>query len=146
MFSEGNYATVWAIRPVKDNVVEIRITTSKKNKSTNLYEVDFSGFVSVFNSSLDNAKDKILALSDGKEIKFSGKEAPRIKLGRVGVTRTYDVESKKDYTNFLMFSCSTDGNNSNNNAPKKAQQANANKTDNGFINVPFGTEEELPFC
>lgn len=145
MFSEGNYATIWAIKPIRDNVVEIRITTSKKDKNSGAYEVDFSGFVSVFNTSIDKAKDKILALSNGQETKFNGKDAPRIKLGRVGVTRTYDPQNKKDFTNFLVFSCDV-VNSGNTQKTSSHSNTNAEKGDKGFIEVPFGTEEELPFC
>lgn len=144
MFSEGSYATVWEIRPAGNNIVQARISTSKKDSTQpNGYVTDFSGFISVFNSSIDKAKDKMLSYCDGKEKKFGGNEAPRIKIGRCGVSTKFDVKANKAYTNYLVFSFEDASKNSG--SPKK--QTESKPVDNKFIDIPFDTEaEELPFA
>ena len=44
-FRTGAYATIWEVQPVSETMTKVRLSTSKKNKQTNEYETDFSGFV-----------------------------------------------------------------------------------------------------
>lgn len=144
MFSEGSYATVWEIKPTGNNIVQARISTSKKdNTQPNGYITDFSGFISVFNSTIDKAKDKMLNYCGGKERKFSGGEAPRIKIGRCGVSTKFDAKANKTYTNYLVFSFEDASKNSGG----QKKQVETKSVDNKFIDIPFETDaEELPFA
>ena len=44
-FRTGAYAKVWEVTPISDLSTKIRISVSRKNKQTQAYEQDFSGFV-----------------------------------------------------------------------------------------------------
>ena len=85
-FRTGAYAKIWEVTPMSDTSTKVRLSVSRKNKQTNEYEQDFSGFV--------------LAI---------GTAAERIKLGDVDVTTKYDKEKKVTYTNFKMFSFEVEG-------------------------------------
>ena len=90
-FRTGAYAKCWSVEPKTDSITRLRISVSKKNKSTGEYEQDFSGFATVFGSA---AAKKAAAL----------KEGDRIKLGDVDVSTTYDKERNKEYINYKIFS------------------------------------------
>ena len=90
-FRTGAYAKCWSVEPKTDSITRLRISVSKKNKSTGEYEQDFSGFATVFGSA---AAKKAAGL----------KEGDRIKLGDVDVSTTYDKERNKEYINYKIFS------------------------------------------
>ena len=90
-FRTGAYCRIWEATPVRDKATKLRLSISRKNKQTNEYETDFSGFVMAVGSA--NAS-KAAALKDGD----------RIKIGDCDVTTRYDKEKKVSYTNFVIFS------------------------------------------
>lgn len=87
-FREGYYAKVWEISP-ENSYVTIRISTSRKSKTTGEYEQDFSGFVRCYG----DAADKARGLAPGE----------RIKIGPASCTSRYDKEKKVTYYNFFMY-------------------------------------------
>ena len=93
-FRTGAFCKVWEVTPVSDTNVKVRISTSKKNKQTNEYEQDFSGFANIVGSV--PAKNAA-----------SLKAGDRIKLGDVDVTTRYVAEKKTTYTNYRIFSFET---------------------------------------
>ena len=110
-FSAGSIAKVWKFEN-KGNYSIVEISTSKKNEQTEQYETDFS---SKFTRFIGKAHTDILKLSDGA----------KIKLGDIEVTNSYNKETNKSYTNFLVFSFEV------------LEQNNAAKTTNsdGFNNL-----------
>lgn len=123
-FRTGAYATIWEVKQGKGNYSDVRLSISKKNKQTNEYETDFSGFVRFVGTAHQSA---------GKL-----KEKDRIKLGDCEVTNSYDKEKKVTYTNFAVFSFEDANGGSNNTQSKPA--------DTSFVNVDNAIdEEELPF-
>jgi single-strand DNA-binding protein len=125
-FRTDAYAKVWAVEN-KGNYSVVELSTSKKNKATNEYDTDFS---SKFVRFIGTAHTQVQGLSKGTSIK----------LGNVEVTNSYNKETKTSYTNFLVFSFETqDGNGS-----KNTSKPTDNKS-NGFMNIPDGIDEELPF-
>ena len=95
-FRKDTYCTVWSVESISGTMTKARISTSYKNKQTDQYEQDFSGFVMFVGTA---CAKKALAL----------KEKDRIKLGDVDVTNRWDSEAKKEYTNFKVFSFETMG-------------------------------------
>jgi len=95
-FRTGAYAMVWSVEPKSDTWTKARISTSRKNKETDEYEQDFSGFVDF--SGTASAK-KAAAL----------KPETRIKLGDVDVTNKYDAKAGVTYTNYKVWSFETVG-------------------------------------
>lgn len=90
-FRTGAYAKVWEVTPMSDTSTKVRLSVSRKNKQTNEYEQDFSGFV--------------LAIGTAAAKKASClKQGDRIKLGDVDVTTKYDKERNTTFTNFKIFS------------------------------------------
>lgn len=90
-FRSGAYATVWEVNSVSETMTKVRLSTSRKDKQTNEYETDFSGFVAFVGAK---------AAKDAAHLK----EKDRIKIGDTDVTTKYDKEKKISYTNFTVFS------------------------------------------
>lgn len=90
-FRPGAYMTIWEVKPIKDTVTEARVSCSRKNKMTNEYEEDFSGFVRFCGTA-----------TAGKALSLQPRD--RIKVGDTDVRRRYDKEKKVEYTDFLIWS------------------------------------------
>lgn len=123
---DARFVKVWEVEN-KGNYHIVSLSTSKKNKDTNEYETDFSNkFVRFIGTAHTLAADL--------------KKGDTIKLGSCEVTNKYDKEKNTTYTNYLVYSFEKEGdnNNSNNNQP-------APKSNDGFMNIPDGIDEELPF-
>lgn len=122
-FRKDSYAKVWEIKPYSDSLTKIRVSTSRKNKTTDSYEQDFSGWVGCAGTA---CAKKAMGLIEGA----------RIKIGDVDVTNRYDKEKGVTYTNFTMFSfeCQDES--------PAAQPANEPQpeVDDGFVD-----ESALPF-
>ena len=88
-FRTGAYAKVWEIKKGNGNYTDIRISTSKKNKRTEEYETDFSGYVRLIGTAHQNAN--------------TIKEKDTIKIGDCETTNSYDKEKKVTYTNHAIF-------------------------------------------
>lgn len=86
MFCVGNYAKIWQVED-KGNFTLCQISTSKKNKETKEYEVDFS--------------DKVRFV--GKAHGQHPQAGQKIKITNCGVTNKYDKEKKKMYIQYLIF-------------------------------------------
>lgn len=107
-FRSGSYATVWEVNPVSETMTKVRLSTSKKNKQTDSYETDFSGFVAFVGAA---------AAKNAAHLK----EKDRLKLGDVEVTTKYDKEKKISYTNFTVFNFEVaDGGSSSTSSPVEA--------------------------
>lgn len=89
-FRNGSFATVWSVEPGRGNFSNVRLTISRKNRETDQYEDEFSGYCMF----IGEARVKAEHL----------KERDRIKLGDVDVTRRYDKEKNKEYYTFKVFS------------------------------------------
>lgn len=123
-FRNGAYATVWETKPGNGNWTDVRLSISRKNRDGE-YETDFSGFIRFIGDAHTGAS-------------YLG-EKSRIKIGECDVTNRYDKEKKVTYTNFAVFSFEdADGGNA-------VTQPPASTDENGFMNIPDGIDEELPF-
>lgn len=90
-FRAGSYAKIWGVEPKSEAATKVQLSVSKKNRQTNEYETEFSGFVMFVGTA---AAKKAAGLTKGD----------RIKLGDVDVTTTYVKEKNTTYTNFKCFS------------------------------------------
>lgn len=90
-FHSGAYATVWDVQTISDTLTKIRISISRKNKQTEKFEEEFSGFVACLGTS---AAKKAACLN----------ERDRIKLGSVDATTFYSKEKDRTYHNYNVFS------------------------------------------
>lgn len=95
-FRNGAFAKVWEVEPMGDTSTKLRISTSFKNKKTDQFEQDFSGFVICYGSAVAMQAARL-------------KKGDRIKLGDVDVTTRYDADKKITYTNYKMFSFEDQG-------------------------------------
>lgn len=84
------YATIWEKKAFPSGkCMNVRITVSKKNKETDQYEDEFSGwcrFVGKANEKVQNLPDR-----------------SRIKVGDIDVTNRYDKETKTMYYNVTVW-------------------------------------------
>lgn len=125
-FRTGAFAKAWKIEN-KGNYSVVDLSTSKKNKETGKYDKDFGNKFVRF---IGTAHTLASSLHDGASIK----------LGNVEVTNNYDKEKNKEYTNYLVFSFEIPDGNGSTSTPNTSE----NKGD-GFMNIPDGIDEELPF-
>ena len=88
MFSVGSYAKVWEVKRIEEKYIDLRISTSKKDKDGN-YEQDFGGFVRLVGK----------ARTEGEYLNVGDS----FKIVRCGVENRYDNEKKMTYTNFIVF-------------------------------------------
>ena len=128
-FRVDAYAKIWAVKDC-GNYHEVQMSTSKKDKRTDQYETDFSSnFVRFIGTAHEQAK----TLNDGD----------RIKIGSCETTNKYDKEKKVTYTNYLVFSYEmADGSNT---SQKPKSTSNPTTGKDGFMNIPDGMDEDLPF-
>jgi len=120
-FRTGAYAKIWNVdNKGKYSIVEL--STSRKDKSTDKYETDFS---SKFVRFIGDAHTKI-----NSTVGFNG----RVKIESCDVTTS--KQDEKYYTNFLVFDFEMLD--STNPLPTKPQS-------DGFMNIPTDLDEELPF-
>lgn len=89
-FRQDGFATVWEVKQRSNTMTTVRLTTSRKNKNTDSYEQDFSGFVAFVGAQNAAAALKL-------------KEKDRIKLGHVDVSSKYDKEKQKEFINYTCF-------------------------------------------
>lgn len=54
-FRTGAYAKVWEVTPKTERVTVLKLSVGRKNKQTEAWETDFSGFVSVYGQSATEA-------------------------------------------------------------------------------------------
>lgn len=94
-FRTGAFCKVWEVTPISDTNTKLRISISRKNKSTGEYEQDFSGFINAVGTA---AAKKAAALNKGD----------RIKLGDVDVSTRYNKEKAVEYTNYKVFTFELD--------------------------------------
>ena len=124
-FRTGAYATIWEVKPVTGNFTDVRLSTSKKNKQTDQYETDFSGFVRL--------------IGTAHQMASSLGEKSKIKIGDCEVSNHYDKDKKVTYTNFAIFSFeNADGGN-------QTAKPNTKPADTSFMDIPAGSDESLPF-
>lgn len=118
---------MWSVEQGKGNFTNVRLSISRKNKDTDQYEDEFSGFCMF----IGEARAKAERL----------KERDRIKLGDVDVTRRYDKERQKEYYTFKVFSFEMAD------APGSGGQAAPQQrvTSNPVDYNPVDAGEELPF-
>lgn len=123
---DARFVKVWEVEN-KGNYHIVSLSTSKKNKDTNEYETDFSNkFVRFIGTAHTLAADL--------------KKGDTIKLGSCEVTNKYDKDKNTTYTNYLVYSFEKEGDNSSSNANQSTPKSN-----DGFMNIPDGIDEELPF-
>ena len=105
MFTAGAYAKIWEIKDKKDKYTDIRISTSKKDKSTGKYTQDFGGFVRMIGQAHESMNH--LDTEDS------------FKIVRCGVENRYDKEKKVTYNNFMIFEVETEDSSSNEESDKE---------------------------
>lgn len=123
-FRTGAYATIWETNAVSESFIKARISISVKNKQTDQYEDEFTGFVA-FVGTATAKKAAVLKARD------------RIKLGDVDVTNTYDREKKREYTNFKIFSFEMADGQSNSSAAPKEKAKPVDEGEPEPDNLPF---------
>lgn len=137
-FRQGAYAKVWRVED-KGNYSVAQVSISKKNKDTNQYETEFQhNFVRLVGTAHDLGRN-IEEVQGGTSIKITSCD----------VTNRYDKDKQKEFTNFVIFGFEfPDNNNGNASGKKKTTPKNSAKkapANDGFMNIPDGIDEELPF-
>lgn len=122
-FRTGSYATVWSVESVKPNVTKVRLSVSRKNRQTDTYEQDFSGYCSfIGNCAVDALKLR---------------ERDRIRLGDVDVTSRYDAANRKEYVNYAVFSFEPADSQGSHTTADSAPAPEANPVESDNDKLPF---------
>lgn len=90
-FRTGAFAKVWEVDPTSDTMTKLKLSVSRKNKKTDEFETDWSGYAIAVGTATARAASKL-----GR--------GDTIKLGDVDVTRRYDKASSKEFINWKIFS------------------------------------------
>jgi len=124
-FRKDAWATCWSVEPKSDTLTVVRISISRKNKQSDDYIQDFSGFVSFVGTASAKKAANL-------------KEKDRIKLGDVEVTTKYNEENGVTYTNFKCY---------NFEVPENTSQQNEHDNGEPLPGVDEGINEDkrLPF-
>ena len=126
-FGTGKFAHIWKLEN-KGNYHVAQMSTSKKNKETNQYETDWqNNFVRLVGTAHTQA-DKLDITKN-------------VKIGACEVTNKYDKEKNTTYTNYVIFGFEDEDSSNQSNPNTKPA-----KKDDGFMNIPDGIDEELPFA
>lgn len=89
-FLSNGFCSVWSTEESKSgNTTRVRLSSSRKNKMTDQYEQDFSGFCTFIGKAHEMAKN--LQPKD------------RIKILECDVGTSYDKEKQKEYVNYKVF-------------------------------------------
>lgn len=130
----GGYARVWSIGD-RNGMVYANLNTSRKPKDSDKYEVDFQdGYVTFYGK----AGDKI------KGVLIPEKKGVPIQITSCDVRTHYDHDKKKNYVNYTVYDFEfADG--SSVTAKSTSNKSNSGVSSDGFMNVPDGIDEELPF-
>ena len=127
-FRHGGYMTVWSAEPSKSgSTTRVRLSSSRKNKKTDEYEQDFSGFCTF--------------IGQAHEMAAHLKEKDRIKILECDVGTTYDKEKKVEYVNYKVFGFEmADGS-----TPTAGTAAPATKKKAALAEEGEVDEDDLPF-
>ena len=135
-FRQDSYARVWSVEN-KGNYSTARISISRKDKNTGAYTTDFQdGFVRLVGQ----------AHTSLQGVKIDEKKGISIKISSCEVTNVYTApDGKVSYTpHYTIFGLELQDVNTNN----KGNDSNSTKnsgSDDEFMDVPDGIEDELPF-
>lgn len=121
-FKQGSYMKLWEVTP-GERSTKVRGSISKKNKQTNEYEQDFSGFVTLAGTAHKEAAN--LKVGD------------TVRIGDCDVTSRYDKEKKKEYINFTVYSFADNG--------EKKDASAAKPTTTPAAPADTDEDSELPF-
>lgn len=139
----GGFMRIWSIDH-KEKYSEANISTSKK-KPDGTYEVDFQfGFVRLIGHAHELAKTlKLPTMEEAKNMAPGTNKGIAIRVTNCDVTNTYSSKDKKTYTNHVIFDFELPD--SNTETKNTANNTKASTKDKGFMNIPDGIDEELPF-
>ena len=127
----GTVATFWKANEPKGKTIDANISIRKKNKDTDQYETDFSGYVKFCGEKMVEFVKRL-------------KEKDKIEIESFDVTNKYDKEKKTTYTNISVFAAKPyEYSNSSNNST--SQKPNTEPADTSFMDIPEGADESLPF-
>lgn len=126
-FGTEKFAHIWKLEN-KGNYHVAEMSTSKKNKETEQYETDWANkFVRLVGTAHQQA--------DSLDI------SKNVKIGACEVTNKYDKEKNTTYTNYVIFGFED----VNNGSSQPSRPTPSNASSDGFMNIPDGIDEELPF-
>lgn len=132
-FRQNGFCSVWSVEPSKTGkTTRVRLSSSRKNKMTNEWEQDFSGFCTFIGKAHEMAKT--LQAKD------------RIKILECDVSTTYDKDNQKEYVNYKVFDFEmADGSSASQNASKSGGKKKPPiATDDGDVGEP-DEDSNLPF-
>ena len=146
------YVKVWTVYPQKGKTIGARCSAMSKNRDGE-YIPSFSGIINFCGS---QAVDTILSVApasaNGNTVKFESDSAPSMNVEEITlqgglVEHGDDGKPTGNYTpyRFTAFKATLRGDGSG--AKKAPKQSSVSKpVESGFVAVPDGIEEELPFA
>ena len=147
-FRQGAYARVFTY-DAGEKYGTANVSVSRKNKTTNEYEVEFQdGYVRF----VGEAHNKAVALGLPTKENYNNKtdKGVSIKINSCDVTNKYDVEKKKLYINYVVFDFdvpdnNTDGGTNKADAATNTKTSKASKKSKKEAESEVLADDELPF-
>ena len=144
-FRNGCYASIWGCYPNESGkATSVRVSISKKNKTTQQYETDFSGFVTF----IGDANSKIQRYV-GKQIGDNRRPLARIRLDEISATRKerpgqegVPAKEKVYIDGFQCYAFTDEDELNEGNAPVQSSKPSSYDPS---IPDDAGDDEELPF-
>lgn len=132
-FAFGGFARIWEVKN-QGNYSTAKISISKKDKNTNTYDIEFmDGFVRLVGHAHNTMKNVVV-----------GEKGVSVRITNCDVTNLYtSPEGKKSYTpHYTIFGLELQDKGNTN---RTSEQPTDNGGSEGFMEIPEGAEEELPF-
>lgn len=138
-FRQGAYAKIWKVEDM-GNYSTAQLSISKKKKDSDEYVTEFQhNFVRLVGNAHTAIQNMTIPEKGGLSIKISSCD----------VTNRWDNETKKEYTNFAIFGFEIpdySGKGAGKSSGGNKSSGTSKKPENdGFMNIPDGIDEELPF-
>lgn len=121
-FRNDSYATVWEVKTKAEKYTDAKISISKKNKQSGQYETDFSGIVRFIGEAHKKASEFV--------------ERSKIKILNCETTNNYNKETKVTFWRCIIWDFEF---------AEDSPRGTSNTSSDGFLNIPDGIEDELPF-
>lgn len=137
-FRAGAWTKIWSIEKGNGNYYVADMSTSKKMKDREGNEI------------VENGKPKYEKDWGNKFVRLVGTAAKQaeslqpgasVKIESCDVTNKYDKEKNTTYTNYVIFAFAE-----NENGGSGTPQNTPSPSSDGFMNIPDGIDEELPFA
>lgn len=158
-FRQGAFAKVWRVYDVTNgatiqfpngnsmtyppgNYSIAQISVSKRQKDENGNLIEPPSYITEFQNNFVRLVGNAHTAMQKLDVPDSGLT---IQISSCDVTNKWVEKDQKEYTNFVIFGFEVPNDNGGRKSNNHGNNKPTTKPNDGFMNVPDGTDEELPF-